>query len=69
MRPSFSNHCKIPYDEIKYFDADYKKLYSHIARDNGSLIYKDIGIRKEDLIDAIKKTDFDALIREMNEDE
>lgn len=67
-RPSFSNRDRIPFEEIKYFDADYKKLYSHIERDSGSLIYNEVEIVKDDLTHAIKNTDFAALIKEMNED-
>ncbi len=65
-RPSFSKREVIPYEEIEYFDAEYKKLYLHIGRDTGSLIYNDVEVVKEDVARAIAKTNFDALISEIN---
>lgn len=65
--PSFKGFREIPYKNIKYFDADYEKLYSDIARESTDLIYNDVRIVGDDLVSAIKNTDFDALIKEMNQ--
>lgn len=65
--PSYKQFSKIPYEEIKYFDTEYKKLYSDIARESTSLIYNEVGVERKDLVESMGNTDFEALFKEMNE--
>jgi len=65
--PLSKDNSSIPYEVINYFDVDYKKIYSHIGRDSTSLIYNEVEVLKDDLVKAIKNTDVDVLLKEINQ--
>lgn len=66
QKPLSDENIPIQYEYIKYFDADYKKLYSDIERQSSKLIYNNISVMQNDLNHAIKNTDLDGLLGEMN---
>ena len=63
--PGSSIYKSIPLEKLKYFDADYTKIYSDISRHSSELIFTDISFLRGELSNAIEITDMGALIEEL----
>jgi hypothetical protein len=66
IRPSSSCIEKIPFKVVKYFNNNYDSLYSERDRNIKNLIFKNITVKKEQVLSSIQNTNFQELVKEIS---